>query len=729
MKQFILRLICLGILGTTQLYAEPASGTSVAASAQVLEAKTIQIAPQCVASTVGLVSTSQEGNRFSIESGSGVIVSADGLILTAGHVIQRPGNKLTVRFADGRVLQGIAVGLDHAIDTGLARITDPAPAGGWAFCPMAPDNSATVGEWVLATGNPGSIVVDRNPPLRLGRVSGHDSSVIGSNCALEPGDSGGPLFDLSGRVVAIHSRILTSEGNTPLPEFLSMHVPISEFSRQWNQLLAGMNANPEVDLNNPFPMPPPKPGLSAATRAALNQLAAENDPEAVAALADEKKNKTLNLKPDLMNRVLKRAAQNDRAGLTPSTAPAQTGSASATEPPTTRPARQTGIAPELRGKIGLQLRQNLLQQFPNAIISDALLARMMDRSTYDATTGKTDAAPSEQDLREMGVTPENGSRERVGQIGADRVSVEAGKTSLQTLSEFVPAMNAAGDCVVQILDSNRPVLLGAIVETDGWIVSKASDLPANPKVVLPDGRIFNAKVMGRDTATDLALLKVNAAGLSAAKFADIAPLGQWVIAPTANPNQPAVGVVSLIARPIGQTFAHFEGEQKIVLGVGFNSTNCVISQITHGMPAEAAGMQAGDEIFELNGQPVTSSSAFIAELRKSKSGDTLSIMVRRAGKELELKPVIGQARATTQTASGIGEADNVAGGKLSKRRTNFPLAIQTDAAIWADECGGPLLNLHGEAVGIIIARYDRVCTFAIPAGLVQSTVAKLKESH
>ncbi len=732
MKKFILQLVCLAVWGGGQLHAEPAIQTRIVSSAEESEAQTIRVAPHCVASTVGLVSTAQDGNRFSVTSGSGVIVSSDGLILTAGHVIQKPGNKLTVRLVDGRVLAGVAIGLDHAADTGLARITDPAPAGGWAFCPMAPDDSARVGEWVLATGNPGSIVVDRDPPLRLGRITRHTADLIGSNCAIEPGDSGGPLFDLSGRVVGIHSRIFTTNG--PFSEYFSVHVPISDFSRQWKDLLAGMNANPDVNLDSRSERPRPNPGLGAGARAALNQLASQNDPEAVAALADEKKNSKLTLSPGLMTRLLKLAAENDRAGIKPSTAPAQTADAVGTNPPTTtpttQPAPQAGIAHELRAKAGPQLKQNLLQQHPNAIISDALLDRMMDRATYNAASGKIDVAPIEQELREMGVVAENkpGSGEDVLSIG--RVSAEAGKTSLLTLSQFALAMNTAGDCVVEIRDGNQPpVLLGAIIDSDGWIVSKASDLPASPRVILPDGRIFRAKVVGKDSATDLALLKVNATSLNAVKFTDAAPLGEWLIALTANSDNPAIGLVSLTARPIGQTFSHFQGEQKIVLGVGFSGTNCIITQIAPGMPAEAAGMKTGDEIFQLNGKPISNHDAFIAELKNAKPGDTLSIMVHRAGQDLELKPVIGQAKAATQTASGVGEADNVAGGKLSKRRTNFPLAIQTDTAVWADECGGPLINLHGQTVGIIIARYDRACTFALPAQLVQATIAKLKGAN
>jgi S1-C subfamily serine protease len=649
----------------------------------------------------------------------------------------------------------VAVGVDHATDTGLAKITDAPPAGGWEFAEMAPDNSAALGEWVLCTGNPGSIVVDRDPPLRLGRVTGHDANAIDTNCALEPGDSGGPLFDLQGRVVGINSRIMTSSGNYHPDEYLSMHVPISMFDKQMKELLAGVNNNPEVNLDGRNPRPKPVPGIGARARKALNKLAADQDPEAMALLAEEKKTGRIKPTPAQMQRLLKLAAEMDRGALSSTTGPtvASAKQTPATQPavaaalPTTAPATVVHAAPAtqpvgvplaLRAALGPQLRQTLLKQYPQANISDGLLGRIMDKAAYNPTTGNVKMDPTESELREMGVVAEVGPPE-MG-LPTNRTSVEVGKTSLQTLALFAPAIESAGDCVVEIRDGNSAVLLGTIVDSDGWIVTKASDLPATPRVYLPDGRIFRAHVAGKDAATDLALLKVNVTGLTAARLTSASssaassrgamPVGEWLAALTANPNQPAVGVVSHIARHIPETFAHFEGEQKIVLGVGFSGANSlVITQITKGMPAEAAGMKAGDEVFELNGKPVATHEEFVTLLKKAKPGDTLSIMVHRAGKDLEVKPTIGQARSTTQTASSIGEADNVAGGKLSKRRTNFPLALQTDAAIWADQCGGPLINLQGQTIGVTIARYDRVCTFALPAELVRATVAKLRAAE
>ena len=130
-----------------------------------------------------------------------------------------------------------------------------------------------------------------------------------------------------------------------------------------------------------------------------------------------------------------------------------------------------------------------------------------------------------------------------------------------------------------------------------------------------------------------------------------------------------------------------------------------------GMPAEAAGFKAGDKILQLNGEPVSDLEGLSNRVMQGKAGDTLTFKVDREGKELELKAVLGEAKSITDTENGVGENDDVAHGKLSKRRTNLPLAIQHDGTVWADQCGGPLINLQGQTIGINIARYDRVCTF------------------
>jgi serine protease Do len=82
----------------------------------------------------------------------------------------------------------------------------------------------------LATGHPGGYDPDRPPVLRWGRVLKTDDSAILSDCTLVGGDSGGPLFDLQGRVIGIHSRI--GKNLT-----INVHVPIDPYRESWDRLV------------------------------------------------------------------------------------------------------------------------------------------------------------------------------------------------------------------------------------------------------------------------------------------------------------------------------------------------------------------------------------------------------------------------------------------------------------------------------------------------------------
>jgi len=160
-------------------------------------------------------------------SGSGVIISADGIVLTAGHVAAAPGRPVTFVFPDGSTANGRSLGVNVGVDAALMQITD---AGPWPFVEMGDLRGIEPGTWVVAMGHPGGFDPDRSVVARLGRVYRVRSTVIQTDCTIIGGDSGGPLFDLDGRVIGIHSRISTSLRQ-------NFHVPITVFQDGWARLM------------------------------------------------------------------------------------------------------------------------------------------------------------------------------------------------------------------------------------------------------------------------------------------------------------------------------------------------------------------------------------------------------------------------------------------------------------------------------------------------------------
>ncbi len=160
-------------------------------------------------------------------SGSGVIVSPDGLILTAAHVATGVKKKVTVILEDGTRLKAETLGLVADNDAAMLRITEK---GIYPFVEMDRDETTRLGDWVFSLGHSGGFDKDRGSVVRLGRLVRIANSTFQSDCMLIGGDSGGPLFDLTGKLVGIHSRVGQQMQ-------VNMHVPMAEFIANWDGML------------------------------------------------------------------------------------------------------------------------------------------------------------------------------------------------------------------------------------------------------------------------------------------------------------------------------------------------------------------------------------------------------------------------------------------------------------------------------------------------------------
>jgi len=160
-------------------------------------------------------------------SGSGVIVSPDGLILTAAHVSAGVGKKVTVVMEDGTELKAVTLGLMAETDAAMIQIIEK---GSYPFVEIDRAETARLGDWVFALGHSGGFDKERGSVVRLGRLVRIANSTFQSDCTLIGGDSGGPLFDMNGKLIGIHSRV-----GAQLQ--LNMHVPMSQFITNWEGML------------------------------------------------------------------------------------------------------------------------------------------------------------------------------------------------------------------------------------------------------------------------------------------------------------------------------------------------------------------------------------------------------------------------------------------------------------------------------------------------------------
>jgi serine protease Do len=171
----------------------------------------------------------------SLDGASGVLVEG-GYVLTAGHVVRANGRRVRITLHDGRRLSGVTLGADLRADTGLVRITT---AGDYPALELGESAALRVGEWCVMLGHPSGAAAGRSAPARLGRVQRVPiQGYLVTDCPMQAGDSGGPLLDLDGRIVGIHSRI-----SEDLAE--NMHVPADAFRQGWQELVDGKVTEPE----------------------------------------------------------------------------------------------------------------------------------------------------------------------------------------------------------------------------------------------------------------------------------------------------------------------------------------------------------------------------------------------------------------------------------------------------------------------------------------------------
>ena len=163
------------------------------------------------------------GPRRGVERslGSGVIVSADGYVLTNNHVVAGESGRISLRqlpavsvaLGDKRELEATIVGVDPATDLALLRID----AGGLPTIPWGDSSQLKVAEWVLAIGNPFQL----NQTVTLGIVSALGRTNVGisayedfiqTDAAINPGNSGGALVNTRGELVGINTAIFSQSG-------------------------------------------------------------------------------------------------------------------------------------------------------------------------------------------------------------------------------------------------------------------------------------------------------------------------------------------------------------------------------------------------------------------------------------------------------------------------------------------------------------------------------------
>lgn len=599
--------------------------------------------------------------RIAGGSGSGVIISPDGLVLSAAHVVgSRPGRRLSVTLADGRSFQAAVLGSDSETDLGLMKIT------GAANLPAAPLGDSAVlrrRQWVLATGHPLGMHTGRPPVLRIGRVlslplTNSRSRSFLTDAPIISGDSGGPLFDLQGRVVGIHSMV-----NTPGRRLVSIHAPVN-LAKVAIDLAKQGEAPAEWDRS---------PNFTAALREGEQALLARNT-----ALAVTRVKEAASLDPCSAQARLVLARALARGG-----------------------EKEPAIA-ALREACDLGFSD------PVAIRQDADLAPLARDARVDTVLKRLDALEGIAGQRKNDILRAGIPTPRTPDAARGTVRIQAGGKDVA----LATIMSADGNLLTKA--SELPAGVLAAVLPDG------RRLPVTRGKVDAawDVALLKVKATGLQPVPLAGEAAVGQWTFSADSTPGTSQLGVVGVA-----TMPVLGR-GIAPRPtskayMGVRLGAMDPRELRDLGVPYG----VGVDVEPDLPAARAGVHTGDVIVKVDGFPAHDPDAVMDTLVGKQPGQSVKLQLLRNGERLNVTVQLATRPANLPGRGNNVPA--MLSGDVSRMQGPFPVVLQHDTVLQPGAMGGPVLNIDGRCLGLNIARADRTSTYAIPVRELREIYARL----
>ncbi len=286
---------------------------------------------------------------------------------------------------------------------------------------------------------------------------------------------------------------------------------------------------------------------------------------------------------------------------------------------------------------------------------------------------------------------------------------------------FVAPSKVVTQSVVELLVDSKPVSIGTIVDADGWILTKASVLDGKVSCRLPDQSVVVAEKLAESQEHDLALLKVDVSGLSAAEFSDMEPPSIAQALCAVGPRQiEKPGIVSIETRPIPPE-PSWKGDATEDTPVG-----AMISRPTD-LSIIGTKLQPDDIIVSINGHSTPNVTALTQVLETNLAGyctgDLVSVSLRRKSELINVLTALPPA--TSVSSWMMDEYD-------TPRRSGFAAVFDTDIELLQREVGCPVIDVEGRIRGIAIAsrgrnETQRSPTSALPSHIVSRVTKELIE--
>ena len=358
-------------------------------------------------------------------------------------------------------------------------------------------------------------------------------------------------------------------------------------------------------------------------------------------------------------------------------------------------------------------------------------AEDQDKDNADEKDGAEKDSGDKDDAKQEDETPDEQSRTGTQQLGR---LLKLSRSSDEMMATFKPVASSAAASTVSVFSGDDQVALGTIISRDGFILTKASELD-DKLSIWASGKKYAATVHGIHKRTDLAMLKIDAEELTPANLSPVPlpQLGSWLVSPGPGEDPFSLGVVAVQARKIGSASA-FVGIMPVDItdDEGNKLDQGVrIQSVTADAPSDKAGLRVNDVITMIDSSPTKNPDELRSVLSLHEPGDRIELTVKRGEKTMTLAIELADRNSFLNNNSQFERTNqqNRMGSKLSKRRRNYPLVFQHDSGLNANQCGGPIVDLSGQIIGINISRAERVSSLALPVEAVISVIAELKSGE
>ena len=151
---------------------------------------------------------------------------------------------------------------------------------------------------------------------------------------------------------------------------------------------------------------------------------------------------------------------------------------------------------------------------------------------------------------------------------------------------------------------------------------------------------------------------------------------------------------------------------------------CIRDSIQPGSASYAAGIRDNDVIMKIAGKPTVDVASLVKVIREHRPGDRVAIEYQRNGVPLTTQATFA-GRGLAGDRAARFKMMNRLGAVPSRRDGNFPVVFQHDTPLFPEQCGGPMVDLDGQVIGLNIARKGRAASFALPAMHVKTLIDEM----